>query len=105
MITVTAWLNLLSLYDHYFFSLLLRSNPKLKLPIPPSSHTRYTNAWSDTDARYRWSMRFLGVIRSLELVFEMTLHRKVSDKMRWRGVWVLELIKCVSSALCRVTKW
>ncbi len=92
---VSAFLNLTSLYHDSVLSRVIRSDPKFKPLIPPSQHSRFTRGWSDKNSRYKWAARTLEVIRFLELVIEMGLRRKVSNKNRWRGVFLLELVKCV----------
>lgn len=92
-ILVAAILNLTSLYHDTLIHSILRSNPKFKPLIPPSPHARYTRAWAEKDARYKWASRFLEIVKYVELVIEMGLRRKVSRENRWRGVVLLEMIK------------
>jgi len=92
---LSAFLNLTSLYHDSVLSRVIRSDPKFKPLIPPSQHSRFTRGWSDKNSRYKWAARTLEVIRFLELVIEMGLRRKVSNKNRWRGVFLLELVKAI----------
>lgn len=85
----------MSLYHDTLLSRIVLSDPKFKPVLPPSPHSRYTRAWSDKSARYKWASRTLEVLRFVELVIEMGLRRKVSNKNRWRGIVLLEIIKYV----------
>lgn len=91
--SVSASLNLMSLYHDTLLSRIVREDPKFKPLIPSTAHTRYTRSWADKDSRYKWAARFLEVVRFAELVIEMGLRRKASAKNRWRGIILLELIK------------
>ncbi|KAF8960997.1 peroxisomal membrane protein PEX16 [Flammula alnicola] len=42
---------------------------------------------------YKWAARVLEIIRFTELVVEMALRRKVSEKIKWRSIILLEVIK------------
>lgn len=71
----------------------MKANPSYRPLIPSSLHSRFTRAWSDKDKVYRWSARVLEIIRFTELVLEMILRRKVSQKTKWRLIILLEVIK------------
>lgn len=73
----------------------MQSDPKYKPLIPSSPHSRYTRAWVKKDSRYKWFARALEVLRYLELLIEMGLRRKTSNKTRWRVITLIECIKCV----------
>lgn len=90
---VSATLNIMSFYHDVLLSRLARADPKFKPLIPPSSHARYTRAWADKNARYKWAARVLEILRFVELVIEMGLKRRVSSKNKWRGIVLLESIK------------
>jgi peroxin-16 len=90
---VSALLNVISLYHDTLLARIATTNPKYKSVLPASSHTRYTRAWSEKDARYKWAARTLQVIKFVELLVEMGLRRSVSNKARWRGVVFIESIK------------
>lgn len=79
---------------------IIDAEPKQRPLIPPSLHTRYTRAWTD-NLRYRWIARVLELTRFVELLIEMGLRRRVSAKGRWRGIIVLEAVKCVFFCLVR----
>ena len=96
---VAASLNLLSLYHDTIIAKLVERDPKYKPLIPPSLHARYTRAWADSSARYKWAARALEVVRFTQLLIEMGLRRKASPQTRWRGIVVLEAIKYVESWL------
>jgi peroxin-16 len=91
----------MSMYHDTLLAKAVQSNPKYKPLIPSSLHTRFTKAWSDKANRYKWAARILQLIRFTEIVIEMGLRRKVSAKNRWRGIVLLEVIKCVSSKYLR----
>lgn len=93
---VSAILNIMSMYHDTLLAKVARTDPKYKPLLPASPHTRYTRAWCAKDARYKWAARALELIRFTELLLEMGLRRKVSRQTRWRGVVLLEVIKCVS---------
>ncbi|PCH33687.1 peroxisome membrane protein [Wolfiporia cocos MD-104 SS10] len=91
--TVTAVLNVMSMYHDTLLAKVVQADPKYKSLIPPSPHTRYTRAWSEQDWRYKWAARTLQLIRFTELLLEMGLRRKTSSLNRWRGIVLLEIIK------------
>lgn len=92
---LSAFLNLMSMYHDALLSRIAHADPNFKPLLPPSAHSRYTRAWSDKSARYKWAARTLEVIRFTELVLEMGMRRKVSNKTKWRGIVLLEVIKAV----------
>ena len=94
---VSAILNVMSMYHDTLLAKVAHTDPKYKPLLPSSPHTRYTRAWCDKDARYKWAARALELIRFTELLLEMGLRRKVSRKTRWRGIVMLEVVKCVPS--------
>ncbi|THH19751.1 hypothetical protein EW146_g1499 [Bondarzewia mesenterica] len=96
---LSAALNCMSLYHDTLLAKIIDTEPKHRPLIPPSLHTRYTRAWADNSLRYRWAARVLELTSFLELLIEMGLRRKVSDKNRWRGIVILEAIKYVPSTL------
>lgn len=96
---VSAFLNLTSLYHDTLLNRIMHSDPKFKPLIPPSTHSRYTRSWAEKSSIYKWAARVLEVIRFTELVVEMGLRRKTTRKNRWRGVVILEAIKCVATDL------
>lgn len=92
---VAALLNTTSLYHDSLLNQVIQSDPKYKPLIPSSHHSRYTRAWTKKDTRYKWFARTLEVLRYLELLIEMGLRRKTSDRTRWRVVTLIECIKYV----------
>jgi Peroxisomal membrane protein (Pex16) len=96
-------LNIMSMYHDTLLARIVRSSPKYKPLIPSSLHTRYTRAWSDKDNRYKWAARILELLRFTELVIEMALRRRVSAKNRWRGLVLLEALKCVQVIACMLS--
>lgn len=92
---VAASLNVLSLYHDTLLARIIDAEPKHRPLLPPSLHTRYTRAWADSRIRYRWIARVLELVRFTELLIEMGLRRKFSEKGRWRGIVLLEAIKFV----------
>ncbi|KAI5121267.1 hypothetical protein M0805_002312 [Coniferiporia weirii] len=92
---LSAVLNLTSLYHDTLLSRIARADPKFKPLLPPSPHSRYTRSWSEKNVRYKWIARALETIRFVELVIEMSLRRKVSNKSKWRGIVLLELVKAI----------
>ncbi|KAL0576351.1 hypothetical protein V5O48_005610, partial [Marasmius crinis-equi] len=98
-------MNMMSMYHDTLLARLVSSDPNLRSLLPPSMHTRFTRAWADKDARYKWIARVLEVIRFTELLIEMGLRRKASDRSRWRGVVLLEVLKAgLRLALLKITK-
>ncbi|KDR84948.1 hypothetical protein GALMADRAFT_233424 [Galerina marginata CBS 339.88] len=91
--TLTTLLNVMSMYHDTLLARIVKSNPSYRPLIPSSLHSRFTRAWTDKDALYKWAARVLEVIRFTELVVEMALKRKVSNKTRWRAIILLEVIK------------
>ena len=92
-LSVAASLNVMSMYHDTLLERVVQAEPKYKALIPPSLHTRYTRAWSEKNAFYKWAARVLEFIRFTELLIEMGLRRKVSQRNRWRGIVILEVIK------------
>lgn len=86
----------MSMYHDTLLAKVGQSDPKYKPLLPSSPHTRYTRAWCEKDSRYKWFARALELIRFTELLLEMGLRRKVSHKTRWKGIVLLEVVKCVS---------
>ena len=85
----------MSMYHDTLLAKVAHSDPKYKPLLPSSAHTRYTRAWCQKDARYKWTGRALELIKFSELFIEMGLRRKVSRQTRWRGIILLEVVKCV----------
>lgn len=94
-VTVAASLNVLSLYHDTLLARIIEAEPKHQPLLPPSLHTRYTRAWADNCVRYKWIARVLELVRFTELLIEMGLRRRFSEKGRWRGIVLLEAIKYV----------
>ena len=95
IIAVSALLNVTSIYHDTLLAKVAKSDPRYKPLIPISPHTRYTRAWCEKDSRYKWAARMLEALRFVELLIEMGLRRTVSTKTRWRGIVLIEAIKCV----------
>ncbi|KAF9076227.1 peroxisome membrane protein [Rhodocollybia butyracea] len=103
--TLSASLNMMSMYHDTLLARIVQSDPKYRPLIPFSLHTRFTRAWADKNSRYKWAARMLETIRFTELVIEMGLRRKVSAKNRYRGIIILELIKAILRfILLRITR-
>lgn len=92
-VSVAASLNVMSMYHDTLLERVVQAEPKYKALIPPSLHTRYTRAWSEKNAFYKWAARVLELVRFTELLIEMGLRRKVLQRNRWRGIVILEVIK------------
>ncbi|KAI0076059.1 peroxisome membrane protein [Panus rudis PR-1116 ss-1] len=102
---LSALLNVMSMYHDTLLSRIMQSEPKYKPLLPSSLHARYTKAWSDKTAAYKWAARALELIRFLELLIEMGLRRKVSSKTKWRGIVIIEVVKAVlRTILLRITR-
>jgi peroxin-16 len=86
-------MNTMSMYHDTILAKVAENNPKYRPLIPSSLHTRYTKAWIGKNSQYKWAARILELLRFTELVIEMGLRRKVSEKLRWRGIVVIEMIK------------
>jgi len=93
ILLVTSLLNVTSMYHDTLLARIVKANPSYRPLIPSSLHSRFTRAWSDKDKVYKWSARVLEIIRFTELVLEMILRRKVSQKTKWRLIILLEVIK------------
>jgi len=103
--SVSALLNVTSLYHDTLLARIVQndSNRKPILPIP--LHTRYTRAWCDKDGAYKWIARTLELLKYTQLLVEMGLRRKTSDKTRWRGIVLLETVKALLRfVLLRITR-
>ncbi|WVW85740.1 hypothetical protein I302_107778 [Kwoniella bestiolae CBS 10118] len=76
-------------------------------PLLPaqSEHARYTRHWTNKSTTYKRASRALSTIGYLELVVEMLAKRKGGDRVRWRVVLVIELIKTfLRLTILRITK-
>ncbi|KAI0032746.1 peroxisome membrane protein [Vararia minispora EC-137] len=103
--SLAASLNLLSLYHDTILARIIQNEPKHKSLLPPSPHARYTRAWVDSNTRYRWTARALELVRFTQLLIEMGLRRKASERTRWRGIVLLEAIKAILRfILLRITR-
>ncbi|MCJ1485557.1 Peroxisomal membrane protein pex16 [Schaereria dolodes] len=90
-------IQLLSLYHD---SLLARAIARLPSSFPhphPTPHNRYTKFWTAKSQLYKRVALLLQMIQYTELLWEMTAKRK-GEKIRWRVVVVLEMVK----AVCRL---
>ncbi|KAG2159819.1 peroxisomal membrane protein PEX16 [Suillus bovinus] len=92
---LSAILHVSSMYHDTLLARVVQSDPHWKPILPIPLHTRYTRAWSDKVTLYKWAARSLELIRFTQLLIEMLLRRKVSDKNRWRGVVFLETVKMI----------
>ncbi|OAX44251.1 peroxisomal membrane protein PEX16 [Rhizopogon vinicolor AM-OR11-026] len=92
---LSAILNVSSMYHDTLLTRVVQSDPHWKPILPIPLHTRYTRAWSDKDTLYKWVARALELIRFTQLLVEMLLRRRVSDKNRWRGIVFLETVKMI----------
>lgn len=113
--SLTAVLNLMSLYHDTLLARRLNSTtdsggkPKPPL-IPPTEHSRYTRAWTDKRAVYKYAARALEVIRFVQLVVEMTLRRRAAKAggsmiAVWRVIVALEAVKAtLRLTILRVTR-
>jgi len=90
---VTTLLNVMSMYHDTLLARYIKGNASYRPIIPSSLHTRFTRAWTDKDKLYKWAARALEIIRFTELVVEMALRRRISEKFRWRSIILLEVIK------------
>lgn len=81
----------------YHDSVLARAVAKLPGMPRAAPRDRYTRHWMRESRAYRRVGLFLQVVQSTELLWEMAAKRK-GDRVRWRVVVVLELLK----ALCRL---
>lgn len=91
--SVSALLNAISMYHDTLLERFVRNDPKYRPLIPSSLHTRYARAWTEKNVLYKWAARSLELIRFAQLLIEMGLRRKVSQKARWTGIIALESIK------------
>lgn len=90
---VSAGLNVMSMYHDTLLARYLQGVPKYKPLLPSSPHAKYTRAWCEKSAVYKWAARVLELIRFTQLLIEMGLRRKASPRTRWRGIVLLEVIK------------
>ncbi|KIJ68494.1 hypothetical protein HYDPIDRAFT_125087 [Hydnomerulius pinastri MD-312] len=102
---LSALLNVTSLYHDTLLARIVQSDPNWNPILPIPLHTRYTRAWSDKESLYKWAARALELIRFTQLLIEMGMKRKISNKNRWRGIILLETIKVILRfALLRLTR-
>ncbi|KAG8996150.1 Peroxisomal membrane protein pex16 [Tulasnella sp. JGI-2019a] len=105
---LSAGLSLISLYHDTLLFRRVKSDPTIAAAaIPPSVHSRYTRAWADKDAMYKWAARMLEIIKFVQILVEMSMRRwaKASTKTVWRGIMSIELCKAfLRLTLLRITK-
>lgn len=90
---VATLLNVVSMYHDTLLERIVKGNPSYRPLIPTTQHTRFTRAWMDRTSIYKWASRTLELIKFTELMIEMGLRRKLSEKAKWRGIILLEVIK------------
>lgn len=89
--TLHSSVQLLSLYHD---ALLTRH----VAPRNQAPHARYTRFWASRSPLYRRVALLLQMVRYTELLLEMAAKRRGGEKLRWRAVVLLEVIK----AICRL---
>ncbi|KAL7621636.1 hypothetical protein AAE478_008963 [Parahypoxylon ruwenzoriense] len=100
--TLHSSIQLLSLYHDALLRGAVTSIPALASKIP-NRHTRYTRFWTAKSTLYRRIALLLQIVQYTELLWEMAAKRK-GERVRWRVVVVLEIIKAVCRLLLmRVT--
>lgn len=92
---LSALLNVTSLYHDTLLAKIAQSDTKRKPILPVALHTKYTRAWCEKDRIYKWAARAVEFIRFTQLLIEMGMRRKFSEKNRWRGIVVIESIKVI----------
>jgi len=103
--SLSAALNVMSMYHDTLLARYLQNIPKHKPLIPSSPHAKYTKAWCDKNGVYKWAARVLELIRFTQLLVEMGLRRTASPRTRWRGIVLLEVIKAaLRLLLLRITR-
>ncbi|KAF2993186.1 Peroxisomal membrane protein pex16 [Curvularia kusanoi] len=86
----------LSLYHDSLLAKAMAQMPGTRRqPLTP--HHRYTRFWTEKSPTYKRIATVLQMIQYTELLWEMAAKRK-GEKMRWRVVVLLEIIK----AICRL---
>ena len=96
LILVHTTINLLSTYH----------TSLLPSPSHPLPHTRYTSYHRTKSSTYTRSSTLLRTIQYTELLCEMFFKRRGGDKLGWRLVVFLEIIKAICRVLMlRVTGW
>lgn len=94
--TVHSGVQLLSLYHDSLLSKAMAQMPGTRRqPLTP--HHRYTKFWTQKSPMYKRLAVVLQMIQYTELLWEMAAKRK-GEKMRWRVVVLLEVVK----AVCRL---
>ncbi|KAI0172916.1 peroxisome membrane protein [Hypoxylon sp. FL1284] len=100
--TLHSGVQLLSLYHDAVLRGAITKIPALASKIP-SPHARYTRFWTAKSLLYRRIALLLQVVQYTELLWEMAAKRR-GEKIRWRVVIILEVIKAVCRLLLmRVT--
>lgn len=92
-LAVSTLLNVISLYHDTLLARIVKSDPQWRPILPTPLHTKYTRAWSDKDALYKWLARALELIRFTQLLVEMVMRRKLPTRARWRGIVLMETAK------------
>ena len=87
---------LLSMYHDSLLAKAVARLPAMQRPHP-SPHNRYTRFWTRKSSIYRRIALLLQITQYTELLWEMAAKRK-GEKVRWRVVVLLEIIK----AVCRL---
>jgi peroxin-16 len=93
---VHSGVQLLSLYHDSLLAKAIAQMPGARRhPVTP--HHRYTKFWTQKSPTYKRIAQVLQMIQYTELLWEMAAKRK-GEKMRWRVVVLLEVVK----AVCRL---
>ncbi|KAH0838275.1 peroxisomal membrane protein PEX16 [Lanmaoa asiatica] len=101
---LSALLNIISLYHDTLLAKIVRSDPQWRPILPTPLHTKYTRAWSDKNALYKWLARSLELIRFTQLLIEMVMRRRLPTRARWRGIVLMETVKVILRfTLLRIT--
>jgi len=96
--TLHSGVQLLTLYHDALLRRAAAKNPAGAANRPaPTPHARYTQFWINKSGVYRRVALLLQVVQYTELLWEMAAARR-GQKIRWRIVIVLEVIK----AVCRL---
>ncbi|KAF8445898.1 peroxisome membrane protein [Boletus edulis BED1] len=101
---LSALLNIISLYHDTLLTRIMKNDPQWRPILPTPLHSKYTRAWSDKDALYKWVARALELARYTQLLVEMVMRRKLSARARWRGIVLMETVKAILRfTLLRIT--
>lgn len=94
--TVFSTLQILGLYHDKIIAKTSKSLLEADATYRPSIHNRYANHYIKKNKAYRRIVIFLTLLRCTELLWEMIVRRRKSERGRWLAVIAIEFMKAAA---------